>query len=47
MNIRTDRKVLKEAIAAGIRTVGELALYLRTLEARRAFSLEGSAHHRL
>ncbi len=37
MNIRKDRKVLKEAIAAGIRTAAELALYLRTLESHRSF----------
>ena len=32
MNIRKDRRLLREAIAEGIRTAAELAAYLRHLK---------------
>ena len=32
MNIRKDRKILREAITRGIKTAAELAAYLRLIE---------------
>jgi len=47
MNVRKDRRILKEAITRGIKTAAELAAYLRSLETESKMMLQGGSalHH--
>jgi len=41
MNIRRDRKLLRHALAEGVRTVAELAAWLKRLDSREPLLANG------